>query len=48
MHFTALLALVTVLIPAVTPTPAALPQSAEIDIHLELNSKHLTGLFNGR
>lgn len=48
MHFTALLALVTVLIPAVTPTPAALPQSAEIDIHLELNSKDLTGLFNGR
>lgn len=48
MHFTTLLALVTVLIPAVISTPVASPQSAEIDIHLELNSKDLTGLFNGR
>lgn len=48
MHFTTLLALVTVLVPAVTPTPTASLQSAGIDIHLELKSKDLTGLFNGR
>ncbi|MCJ1348520.1 hypothetical protein MMC31_006752 [Peltigera leucophlebia] len=48
MHFTALLTLVALLIPAVIPVPAPSPQSAEIDIHLELNSKDLAGVFNER
>ncbi len=48
MHITAFLALVTALISAATPSPSALPQTAEIDIHLELNSKDATGSFNER
>lgn len=46
MHITGFLVLVTALISAATPSPAALPQTAEIDIHLELKSKDVTGSFN--
>lgn len=42
MHLTAFLALVTALISAATPSPGAQPQTAEIDIHLELNSKDVS------
>lgn len=45
MHFTPLLALLAALIPAATPVPAPSPQSAEINVHLELTSKDLDGLF---
>lgn len=46
MHFIALLTLVAALIPAVIPVPAPSPQSAEIDVHLEL--KDVAGFFNER
>lgn len=46
MHFTALLTLVAALIPAVISVPAPSPQSAEIDVHLEL--KDVVGFFNER
>lgn len=45
MHFTPLLALLATLIPAATPVPAPSPQSAEIDVHLELTSKDLSRFF---
>lgn len=48
MHFTALFTLVAAFIPAVTPVPAPSPQSAEIDVHLELTSKDVAGFFNER
>lgn len=46
MHFTALLTLLAAFIPAVTPVPAPSPESAEIDIHLELTSKDVADYFN--
>lgn len=46
MHFTALLTLAAAFIPAVTPVPAPSPQSAEIDVHLELSSKDLSDFFD--
>lgn len=46
MHISGFLVLVTAFISAATPSPAALPQTAEIDIHLELKSKDVTGSFN--
>ena len=48
VHITGSIALVTALISAATPFPAALPQTAEINIHLELKSKDVTGSFNER
>lgn len=46
MHFTALLTLAAAFLPAVTPVPAPSPQSAEIDVHLELTSKDVADFFN--
>lgn len=46
MHLTALLTLAAAIIPAVTPVPAPSPQSAEIDVHLELSSKDVADFFD--
>lgn len=46
MHLTALLTLAAAFIPAVTPVPAPSPQSAEIDVHLELTSKDVADFFD--
>lgn len=46
MHFAALLTLAAAIIPAVTAVPAPSPQSAEIDVHLELSSKDLADFFD--